>query len=267
MKSKYKIGEIAKIFNISTDTLRFYEKEGLLVAKRESNGYRVYSIFDVWKLNVIKTLKSLGVGLKDIKEFLNNRSVENEKFLLEMELDFIEKELASLHYQKKELTNRIQLLEDASQNTYYNQVRLEFIEERKVLYLDYEFSTDNEVDLAFSSLSKKFKEVIHFFNRDFGMILPLDKIKNKQFNHYKSGFLVVRDGLGFDAIIPSGYFLILRHHGPYADIEKSYRQILQAAQEQQLKLKDAAIEKYLIDINQTSNPEEYLTEIQLAVDI
>lgn len=43
MKYKWTIGEMAKLLDVSTDTLRYYEKAGLLSSDRHSdNGYRYY---------------------------------------------------------------------------------------------------------------------------------------------------------------------------------------------------------------------------------
>ena len=54
----YRIGELAKAFGIKADTLRFYEKEGLLVpGVRTSTGYRQYSEDDKKRLHFI--LRSL----------------------------------------------------------------------------------------------------------------------------------------------------------------------------------------------------------------
>lgn len=266
MQKNYKIGELAKLFNISTDTLRFYEKEKLLVPRRESNGYRMYSIFDIWKLNVINTMKALGVELKDIKVFLDNRSVDKEKEILGLELDYIEEKIKHLEYQKIELINRLNLLKDATENTTYDEVQIEILPCRKIIYLDYEFTNDNEIDLAFSSLSQRFDDVIYFFNKDFGMILPLEKVLNGKYNEYRRGFLLVDNDMDkFDTTIAAGKYLILRHRGHYENIDIAYEKILYFAKYNNLILSSEVIERYLIDRNQTSRPDEYLTEIQIAI--
>lgn len=41
MSTFYKIGEIASLYNISTDILRYYEELGILVPRRAPNGYRI----------------------------------------------------------------------------------------------------------------------------------------------------------------------------------------------------------------------------------
>lgn len=39
----YRIQEFAALTGLSADTLRYYEKEGLLAPARDANGYRIYS--------------------------------------------------------------------------------------------------------------------------------------------------------------------------------------------------------------------------------
>ena len=52
MRHYYKISEIAQLYSIGPDSLRYYEEAGLLSPKRDENGYRMYSIDDIWKLNI-----------------------------------------------------------------------------------------------------------------------------------------------------------------------------------------------------------------------
>lgn len=47
MSTFYKIGEIASLYNISTDILRYYEELGILVPRRAPNGYRIYRTEDL----------------------------------------------------------------------------------------------------------------------------------------------------------------------------------------------------------------------------
>ncbi len=48
MNEKWTIGEVAKLFDVSTDTLRYYEKIGILSPhKNGDNGYRYYSYDEI----------------------------------------------------------------------------------------------------------------------------------------------------------------------------------------------------------------------------
>lgn len=73
----YRIGELAKRFDINTDTLRFYQKQGLLTPSNVAdNGYRLYSEKDATTLGFILRAKAIGFSLMDIKTLL---SIEVDK--------------------------------------------------------------------------------------------------------------------------------------------------------------------------------------------
>lgn len=68
MKKHMRIGEIAKKVLASTNTLRFYDKEGLLSPSAVSeSGYRLYTEGDLVKLMQIQLMKELGFSLAEIK--------------------------------------------------------------------------------------------------------------------------------------------------------------------------------------------------------
>ena len=79
MKQFYKINEISKLYNIGPDSLRYYEKLGLLAPKRGKNNYRLYTLDDLWRLNIIRDLRRLGFPMEKIREYMDNRSVENTR--------------------------------------------------------------------------------------------------------------------------------------------------------------------------------------------
>jgi DNA-binding transcriptional MerR regulator len=66
------IGRIASAAGVSIDTLRFYERQGLLAKPRRSfSGYRNYSHDVLDRLRFIGDAKRLGFTLKEIKELLS----------------------------------------------------------------------------------------------------------------------------------------------------------------------------------------------------
>lgn len=62
-----RIGQLATATGLSRDALRFYEKRGLLAARRGSNGYRDYPPEAVQWLRYIRTAQSLGFTLAEIE--------------------------------------------------------------------------------------------------------------------------------------------------------------------------------------------------------
>jgi DNA-binding transcriptional MerR regulator len=68
----YTIGEVAEKTNISAFTLRYYDKEGLLpFLEKTKKGTRYFKDSDLALLDVIECLKSSGMSLKDIKNFIH----------------------------------------------------------------------------------------------------------------------------------------------------------------------------------------------------
>lgn len=67
----FTIGRLAKQAGVNIDTVRFYEREGLLErAPRSASGYRLYRSADADRLKFIRRAKELGFSLEDIAELL-----------------------------------------------------------------------------------------------------------------------------------------------------------------------------------------------------
>lgn len=70
---------IAEKFEISIETVRYYESVGLIKPKRDKfNGYRHYSEVEIIKIDMILRFKKFGFKLAEIKEFFNLLSMSRE---------------------------------------------------------------------------------------------------------------------------------------------------------------------------------------------
>lgn len=81
--------EVAQITGLSEHTLRFYEKQRLIInIKRDSNNYRLYSDFDIQWIQFLTKVKSTNMPLKDIQRYAelmakgNSTLAEREEMLL-----------------------------------------------------------------------------------------------------------------------------------------------------------------------------------------
>ena len=67
----YSIGEVAKLMGLTTHTLRFYDKEGLLPnVRKNSAGLRRFTEEDINWLLILDCLKSTGLPLKEIRYYI-----------------------------------------------------------------------------------------------------------------------------------------------------------------------------------------------------
>jgi MerR family transcriptional regulator, copper efflux regulator len=75
------IGKVARRAGIGVETIRFYEREGLLAAPvRKDSGYRLYPERVIGRFRFIRLAKELGFSLKEIKELLQLRQNSSSTF-------------------------------------------------------------------------------------------------------------------------------------------------------------------------------------------
>lgn len=110
MSAELQIGEVAKLFEVSTKTIRHYEKIGLLSPGRAENDYRIYTPEDVLTIQRIRQLQTLGLSLKQIKKILNQDSdTQLWSTVLETLLQETQREINQLQRRQRKLQ---ELLED-----------------------------------------------------------------------------------------------------------------------------------------------------------
>ncbi|MFV8258863.1 MerR family transcriptional regulator [Bdellovibrio bacteriovorus] len=106
------IGQLSKETGISRDTLRFYEKEGLIRSSLRENGYRDYASAVVEELKLIQLAKTLGFSLKEIKSLKvallkGELSREKVRSQLEKKLLWIEQQSQGLKMMKKLILEKL----------------------------------------------------------------------------------------------------------------------------------------------------------------
>ncbi|MBM6861872.1 MerR family transcriptional regulator, partial [Clostridium saudiense] len=107
MESRFSIGDIAKIHNVSVQTLRHYDKIGLLTPSyiNKETGYRYYSSKDFVIIDLIKQCKSMGLSLDEIKEIINNyTSLESILDIMKKQKDIIDRKINELNSIKNNIS-------------------------------------------------------------------------------------------------------------------------------------------------------------------
>ena len=109
-EKKLRIGELAKLVQVSQDTLRFYEKHGLLAPSvRSQAGYRLYSQADLERVGFILSAKRVGFTLNEIHDLLglevtkDEKSCEDVKRFVDEKLDNLNERIVEMQHIKKTL--------------------------------------------------------------------------------------------------------------------------------------------------------------------
>ncbi|MFB7140707.1 MerR family transcriptional regulator [Gottfriedia sp. NPDC056225] len=106
----YSIGEVAKELKLTVYTLRYYDKEGLMpFVERTTSGIRVFKESDIEALKIIECLKSTGMPIKEIKNFIEWCSDGDSTLQLRYDL-FMERK-ANVEAQMEELKKTMEIIE------------------------------------------------------------------------------------------------------------------------------------------------------------
>lgn len=109
-----KIGELSKQSGIPVETLRYYEKQGLISQpSRLANGYRDYSNETVSHLHFIKRAKKVGFSLKECKELLSIFVSKDQHTCRDVK-SLAENKLEKIHQQMQELEQMHHTLQNIS---------------------------------------------------------------------------------------------------------------------------------------------------------
>ena len=156
------IGHMAKLNGISEQTLRLYDKLGLLQPSEinTETGYRYYNIKQCAQLDMIQYMKALGMNLVQIKKCFEDKDLEQLRQVLEMQKRNIEKQMLETHYAKQAIEKAIQSYKRYDAAPKGNTVVLEYIRERRIFCYDtkincYSYGMDY-YELILRSLKKNY---------------------------------------------------------------------------------------------------------------
>src|ERR1700736_3734125 len=109
-----KIGQVARETGLSIDTIRFYEKQGLLKrSPRTEGGFRLFGVGDIETLKFVRKAQELGFSLNEIRELLILRAdhvpaCSHVKELLDQKLTAVEQKIAELQSLERSLKRALQ---------------------------------------------------------------------------------------------------------------------------------------------------------------
>lgn len=267
MKKLYKIGDISKLYNISNDILRYYEKIGLLIPDvRGENGYRYYSESQLWKLNNIRSLRNLGVSLNEIIDFLNTRSIKKTKEMIKFQLKKIDENLRELLKLKEELELKKENIRYFEHFSDYEIPRIKYYPKRYILLKNGKFKDENEINLELKKLKRKLEEDNDFIftESEIGTVIKLEEWEKGNYSDYIGTFIITNEIK--ENFLDEGEYLTYFFSGDYINLSKHYKKLKEFIRENNYRVCGNIIELYHIEIHITENKEEYVTEIQIPLE-
>jgi DNA-binding transcriptional MerR regulator len=268
LKDTFLIGELAKLFNISTDTLRHYDKIDLLKPNYDTvNKYRCYSVRNFFKLSRILFFKNLDISLRDIKKYMNNKNTTNLIILLKNKEEEIDVKINKLINLKKKINTKLELLGNINQEL--NVVKIKLLPQRIGVVLDINDSK-NEYQLKESvkKHEKYLKLSSWLIEGQVYTSLSRENMTKGSFNKFKYFIEILStDNILQEQLItiPENEFACIVFLGPYKDIESHYTLLIKWIEENGYEILGASIEKNIVDYDFSDSENEYISEIQIPI--
>lgn len=213
------IGQMAKLNHITEQTLRFYDKIGLLTPDTvdAQTGYRYYSVSQIAYLDMIQYMKSLGMKLRDIQKQLELRDPMLIKSILKERENQIEDEIRFLHQQKRAIERTLQSYQHYEMAPPDGTIVLEYIPERWIYCIDAGVNFYDYGIAAYEEMLRKLKESLitdhlpqlYFCNA--GTILQQQDLEQRRFYSSRVFVLVDREFVADQLVIsvPANTYLCI----------------------------------------------------------
>ncbi|EON72074.1 MerR family transcriptional regulator [Lysinibacillus sphaericus] len=173
----YTIGEVAKLSNLSVQTLRYYDQIDLFkpAYTDTSSNYRYYKDDQIFYLDIIKSLKYIGTSLEDIKKALMLTPAELLIFLEQKE-QRLEEKISRLNEVKYTLLKTKKQMQEQIDIPVFGEVYTQLEEEMAILQVTTtELTPTSSTNSYYGTLTKIIENEGSVLNSRYGCIYPLAK--------------------------------------------------------------------------------------------
>ena len=266
-----KAGAFAALCGVKKDTLFHYDQIGILKPEQvdEENGYRYYSVKQLYTFDLIAALKKLGMPLREIKAYLDRRSPGDFLELLRTQEVALEEERLRLEAVGQLLQETIQATELAQAVT-PGTIRLETLTapERYLAVKAADYAHFDEQQFLLRS-----RDLLQQPRAHGSLAFPPGDIVTRESlaqARYVEDYHFCRVGLGAqsEALLerPAGTYAVLYHQGSYDSLEAAYERLTLWVKEQGLRITGNLYEEDLLHYMSSPDPSRYLMRISIQVD-
>ncbi len=261
-----KIGEFSKLSMLTVKTLRFYEKEALLIPAYIDNqtGYRQYETSQLITAATIKSYRQLSLSIEEIRAILAGTQARS----------ILEAKAAELKAQQDDISARLSIIYHLLEenNMKYQAV----VKEIPSYIVYYEEATLANYSDAMTFIPASGAECLRL-NPTLKCAEPEYEFMEYLDCEYRETNIKVRHNQAVTAYgtenerikfrtIPATKVLSIFHKGAYEKIGEAYAYIYKYAEDNGYKIADYARESYIDGIWNKENVEDWLTEIQLPIE-
>lgn len=264
----FKIGEIAKLFHVGVDSVRYYEKVGLLHPIRDKeNNYRLYTIDDVRIMNTIRELLDLGFSTEEILKFENNRNLDHVMAMLKKEEQVVADKIAALEKSRASIRGRLTALRENLARDCSGEVSMITLPERQCLMITESDMPDNMITYELAIATKNSDEKVSTIGCCDCYTLDINSFNDEGDDYRTKNVFLYSPYLDLPCnhTLPAGDYLSVCYRGAFEQTKKLVPKMLRYARRHHLTVMGDPMEFCHIDRFETADSDEYLTEIQMPV--
>lgn len=253
-------GDFAKLAGVPKHVLLYYDEIDLFKPDfTESNGYRFYTPYQFYTFVVITFLKEMGMPLKDIKAYLDNRSIESLKDILDERLISIKNEIKHLEMSSKFIELTYKYI-DLATSTPHDTIEIKHYEEEWLLMTELKPTTTEDTFI---------EQYLNFcinYNIVFANYIGIMTHKDKNLNQRYLYAIDLEDNTQQNAVLkPTGMYISYFHQGTIDTIEIAYETILAYAKDHNYELEDYFYERLLVNETIVKTEEEFVVEVSIQI--
>lgn len=264
----FKIGEISKLFHIGVDSIRYYEKVGLLhPARNEDNNYRLYTLDDIRTMNTIRELLDIGFSTEEILQFEKDRNLKHVTAMLDKESSVIDEKIRHLMKIKGNINSRLRSINESLNLDTSGQIQLLNMSERKCVLITSEGMHDNEINIRLAKYTSDSSQKLTTIGACDCYILDTSRIDEETGDYANKAVFFYSEYLKYDSnyTLPEGKYLSLAYRGDFRQTTTYYPKMLEYCMKNGLTPAGDLMEFCHIDRYETSDISEYITELELCV--
>lgn len=195
---KLSIGQMAELNHVSEQTLRLYDKEGLLVPRCVDpvTGYRYYHIIQSAKLDLIQNMKIYGMTLRQIRSFLDSNDPAALREMLSEQAASIEERIRQLRRSQSAITRTLDNYRRYEAMPRNGEIFLEYIPERRIFRYNCDVNYFDQDESGYEYMLRQMKTNLVANN------MPLSYFTN-------IGTIIRREHLVPDALFSNEVFLFV----------------------------------------------------------
>lgn len=272
LKTKIKIGDMAKLHKISTQTLRFYDQIDLFKPRYQNpeNLYRYYDIEQFAFLDSILFLRELGMPIDDIKKYFENRNLDSMINLLITQENNLKKEIFKKNLHLLSIQKKISLLKNYQNPENLNKINIKNFNKRLLLQLKIEQKLDSiNLEYGIKNLFKESNFELSLFDGLLGIRYKKSDFLNKIFDLPFLLSLVFDENLtkesNFSNILPAGKYLTLSFRGLLKESSNFFNQIYEYIEKQNILILSDPILITISDCAFSSDEDDFIHEIQIHI--